>query len=162
MSVRKSITLPLMIFLFYAAAPLDRIELLFYDCGEEIEAPPPERDATCPPLLCGIPFAFGLHFSPNHACASLYPAHTAIILRANRSPGWSWHSLCSNLPLSYSAAILHAETAGKGYLWHSIPDTLIAMSLDYPSQLFMRGCIVASRRQRGETFDESRRLQRTV
>ncbi len=49
----------LTVFLFSAAAPLDRIELLFYDCDEEIEAPPPEGDATCPPLLCGIPFAFG-------------------------------------------------------------------------------------------------------
>jgi hypothetical protein len=49
----------LMVSSFYTSAPLDRIELLFYDWNEEIEAPPPEGDATCPPLLCGIPFAFG-------------------------------------------------------------------------------------------------------
>lgn len=115
MSVRKSITLPLMIFLFYAAAPLDRIELLFYDCGEEIEAPPPERDVTCPPLLCGIPFAFGLHLSPTAPVLRsipptplLYSAPTARL----DGRGIAYAAICHSVtpPLSYTLRPLERGT----------------------------------------------------
>ena len=108
---------------FYAA-PLDKIELLFYDWSEEIEAPPPEGDATRPPLLCGISFAF-------HLCTPL--------------PLLAWLVVACLMQRSYLRLF-----RWKGACPPSIPITLIALQLDHPSEVFVRGSIVASRRQRGE------------
>ena len=92
--------------------------------------------------------------SPSH---SLLPtpayAHHHAIPCINCSPGYSWHSVCS----AFSGYF-----AGKEHAWHLIPDTLIALQVGLSSHKRKRGSIVASRRQRGETFDESRCLQRTV
>lgn len=108
---------------FYAV-PLDKIELLFYDWSEEIEAPPPEGDATRPPLLRGIPFAFHLSLLP------LARLVVACLMQRSSLRLFRWKGACPP----------------------SIPVTLIALQLDYPSEVFVRGSIVASRRQRGESI----------
>lgn len=110
---------------FYAA-PLDKIELLFYDWSEEIEAPPPEGDTTRPPLLRGIPFAFHL-YTPLLLLAWLV---VACLMQRFSLRSFRWKGACPP----------------------SIPVTLIALQLDYPSEVFVRGSIVASRRQRGESI----------